>query len=207
MDNVRQIIYIIDDDASFRTGITRLLRAIGYTVESFSSASAFLEQLHAGLSGCVIVDLQMPGMDGIALQREISTSVSALPVIFLTAHGDIPTTVEAMRMGAEDFLQKTVDHDILISAIERALQRDIKLRNSRQRHQELLSLFGSLTSREHQVLLQVIEGLLNKQIADNLKITERSVKRHRTNLMAKIQVRSVVKLAQLVEEARTYNIL
>lgn len=207
MDNVRQIIYIIDDDASFRTGITRLLRAIGYTVESFSSASAFLEQLHAGLSGCVIVDLQMPGMDGIALQREISTSVSALPVIFLTAHGDIPTTVEAMRMGAEDFLQKTVSKDVLIAAIERALQRDVDMRRHRQRYQELMSRFGSLSPRENEVLLYVLDGCLNKQIADNLNITERSVKRHRTNLMAKIQVKSVVKLTQLVDEARSYNIL
>jgi len=148
-----------------------------------------------------VVDLQMPGMDGIALQANLAQSDNPLPVVFLSGHGDVPSTVEAMRGGAEDFLVKTAPKKELIAAIERALARDARDDADRVWRQELRSRFGKLTPRECDVLAQVMRGQLNKQIAAYLGIDERSVKRHRTSLMSKLHAKSVAELVQLVVEA------
>ncbi len=196
-----QKVFIVDDDASFLRGVERLLRGNGYVSECFGSASEFLTQLPLGASGCVLADLRMPGMDGMALQRTLARSANPLPVVFLTGHGDINTGVEAMRRGAEDFLVKTAPKDVVIAAIERALARDFRERRARIHRLELQSRFDRLTPRERQVLSQVMLGRLNKQIAAELGIDERSVKRHRTNLTRKLAVKSVVELVQLAIEA------
>ena len=197
-----QTVFIIDDDASFLATMSRWLRAFGYTVKSFTSAEDFLAQRSTDAAGCVIADLEMPGMDGMALQSALVQSDKPLPIVFLTGHGDIPTSVQAMRFGAEDFLLKTASKEDLLAAIERALARDLYERETRQRQYELAQRFKKLTPRENEVLSHVLQGQLNKQIAADLGIDERSVKRHRSGVMAKLNVKSVVELTQLVDEAQ-----
>jgi FixJ family two-component response regulator len=194
-------VFVVDDDASHLSGVGRLLRASGYEVETFSSASELLDRLPRDAAGCIVSDLKMPGMDGLELQRELERSGTALPIVFLTAHGDIPASVTAMRGGAEDFLVKTAPADRLIAAIERALARESAERETRVRRAALRARFGLLTPREREVLTHVVRGWLNKQIAAELDISERSVKRHRTHLMRKLEAGSVAELVRLVAEA------
>ena len=198
-------IYIVDDDASFLKSVSRLLRASGYTVQTFESGTKFLAQLAPGMSGCVLADLQMPGLNGLELQEALAKSVNPLPVIFLSAQGDIPTTVRAMRRGAEDFLTKLSPKEKLLDAVKRALTRGSQERSERVRLQELRDRFDVLTPRELEVLEQVVRGRMNKQIADDLAINERTVKLHRTNLTRKLQVQSAVELARLAEEAGLFG--
>ena len=194
------VVFVVDDDPAFLAGAARLLRASGYAVATFASAAEFLAQRAPCAAGCVVADLDMPGMDGLALQAALAGSDVPLPVVFLTGRGDIPTSVRAMRGGAEDFLTKTAPKEALIASIERALKREARDRNHRARRQELQARFERLTSREREVLTHVLRGRLNKQIAADLGIDERSVKRHRTSLMSKIEVRSVAELARLAVE-------
>ncbi len=205
MSENTQTVFVVDDDPSFLATITRWLRAFGYAVKSYSSAADFLAQRPMQAAGCVVADLQMPGMDGMALQQTLAQSDNPLPVVFLTGHGDIPTSVQAMRRGAEDFLIKTASKEDLLAAIERALARDKSERKVRLRQHDLLQRFAKLTPRENEVLAHVLRGRLNKQIAADLGIDERSVKRHRTSLMAKLNAQSVVELTQLADELKLSN--
>jgi FixJ family two-component response regulator len=200
MSDNTQIVFVVDDDPSFLATITRWLRAFGYAVKSYSSAADFFAQRPLQAAGGVVLDLQMPEMDGMALQRTLAQSDNPLPVVFLTGHGDIPTSVQAMRRGAEDFLIKTASKEDLLAAIERALARDNSERKVRLRQSDLLQRFARLTPRENEVLAHVLRGRLNKQIAADLGIDERSVKRHRTSLMTKLNAKSVVELTQLADE-------
>jgi len=202
MSDNTQIVFVVDDDPSFLATITRWLRAFDYAVKSYSSAADFLAQRPMQATGCVVADLQMPEMDGMALQQTLAQSDNPLPIVFLTGHGDIPTSVQAMRRGAEDFLIKTAGKEDLLAAIERALARDKSERKVRLRQHDLLQRFAKLTPRENEVLAHVLRGRLNKQIAADLGIDERSVKRHRTSLMAKLNAQSVVELTQLAEELK-----
>ena len=199
------VVFVIDDDVSFLRSVTRLLKASGYSVQAFESANEFLKQLAPEMSGCVIVDLQMPGLNGLELQKILSQSANPLPVIFLTAQGDIPATVQAMRCGAEDFLTKLSPKEKLLDAITRALARGAQERKGRARLRELRARFEALTSREIEVLERVVLGRLNKQIADELGINERTVKLHRTNLTRKLQTQSVAELTRLAEEAALFK--
>ena len=201
MSDMVQTVFFVDDDPSFLATMSRWLRAFGYSLESYSSATDFLAQRPIKAPGCVVADLEMPGMDGMELQRALAQSSNPLPIIFLTGHGDIPSSVQAMRLGAEDFLTKTTDKEQLLGAIERAFTRDLREREARQQQAELLSCFAKLTPRENEVLLHVLRGRLNKQIAADLGIDERSVKRHRTNMMRKLEINSVAELGQLAAEA------
>ena len=201
-DDEPPYVFVVDDDASFVKGLERMLRASGYAVHPFTSAADFLALRPVGVAGCVVADLQMPGMDGLSLQQALADSDDPLPVVFLTGHGDIPTSVMAMRRGAEDFLTKTAPRDQLLGAIERALARDALERRARIHRQALQARFAALTPRERDVLGHVLRGELNKQIAGDLGIDERSVKRHRTSLMAKLGVASVAALTRLVVESR-----
>jgi len=201
MSDLVPTVFVVDDDRSFLSGITRLLRASGYPVEGFSSAREFLARHSDQAPGCVLADLQMPDMDGLALQRALAESGNPMPVVFLTGHGDIPTSVAAMRDGAEDFLVKTAPKKELLAAVERALARDAVERTARERRRDLLQRFARLTPRENEVLTLVLRGGLNKQIAADLEINERSVKRHRASLRRKLGVESVAELAQLAFEA------
>ena len=194
-------VFLVDDDESFLTSVARLFRASGLLVQPFSSAADFLVQRSPNAAGCVVADLEMPGMNGIELQEALANSDNPLPIVFLTGRGDIPTSVKAMRHGAEDFLTKRSPKVELLAAVKRALQRDARDRKVRLRRRELSARFETLTPRECEVLSHVLRGQLNKQIAADLGIDERSVKRHRTSLMGKLQVQSVAELAQLAVQA------
>ena len=191
------IVRIVDDDASFLTAVARMLRASGFAVKTFASAEEFLAQPELDVPGCVLVDLQMPGLSGLDLQEELAKAGHALPVIFLTGHGDIPTTVQAMRRGAEDFLTKRAPKEDLLDAVKRALVRDARERAGRVQLEALRERFVTLTPRERQVLQHVVQGELNKQIAYDLGIHERTVKLHRTSITTKLGVHSAAELAML----------
>ena len=192
---------MVDDDISFLRAVSRLLRASGHHVVACSSAMEFLAELKPDTAGCVVADLQMPGMDGMALQAALQKAGSLLPVILLTGHGDIPTTVRAMRGGAEDFLTKRAPRTELIAAVQRALARDERERTERARLLALRQRFEQLTDRELEVLRHVVQGKLNKQIAADLGIHERTVKFHRTSITTKLRVHSVAELTRMVQEA------
>ena len=201
MSDISTTVFVVDDDVSFLSSVARLLRASGFQVKTFSSAADFLAQLSPDARGCVVTDLQMPGMNGIELQKALADSDNPLPILFLTGQGDIPTSVKAMRHGAENFLTKRDPKEELLAAVQLALARDVQDQAEHVRQRELHSRFGQLTPREREVLTHVLRGQLNKQIAADLGIDERSVKRHRTSLMAKLQIQSVAELGQLAAEA------
>jgi len=198
-------VFIVDDDTSFLRSVSRLLRAVGYTVQAFASAQEFLDRLAPEMSGCVVADLQMPGMNGLELQEALRRSANPLPVIFLTGQGDIPATVSAMRSGAEDFLTKRARKEELLAAVERAFERDAQERQQRERLRDLRRRFDGLSGRELEVLKHVVQGRMNKQIAADLNINERTVKLHRTNITRKLQVQSVVELTRLTDEAGLFS--
>jgi len=195
------IVHVVDDDPSFLTAVARLLRAGGFDVKTFGSAASFLQTPPADSPGCVIADLQMPGLGGLEFQEALAKTGNPLPVVFLTGHGDIPSSVHAMRHGAEDFLTKPVKRQDLFDAVRRAITRATKEREERVHRDELRARFDTLTPREREVLRHVLSGQLNKQIADDLGTSERTVKAHRANIMAKLRVRSVAELTRLAQEA------
>jgi len=188
------IVHVVDDDASVRNALGRMLRASGYAVQLFASGQEFLDQCSTATAGCVLVDLDMPGLGGMELQTALSRSNHLLPVVFLTGRGDIPTSVRAMRQGAEDFLTKQAPKAAVLAAVQRALARDARERANRDR-------LAGLTPREREVLGHVVAGKLNKQIAADLGLNERTVKLHRTAITTKLGVPSVAELTKLWIEA------
>lgn len=197
----RSIVYLVDDDESYLRATARLLKAMGFEVRPFASANEFLGQLPEDPAGCLIADLRMPGMDGLELQAALAKSRRELPVIFLTGERDIPSTVQAMRGGAEDFLEKRAPESVLIAAVRRALEHDQEQRVANQRRNEAHARFAQLSEREIEVLGHVLSGAMNKEIADALTICERTVKLHRTNIKAKLGVDSVAEMATLAQTA------
>ena len=195
------VVHIVDDDASFLAATARLLRASGFVVRTFLSADDFLKRNGEGAAGCVVADLRMPGINGLDLQAALARSDNPLPVLFLTGNGDIPSSVMAMRGGAEDFLEKLAPKEKLLNAVTRALARDALERATRGRQQELRAIFTTLSPREIEVLGHVVQGRLNKQIAADLGIHERTVKLHRTAITTKLGVPSVAGLTRLTQEA------
>ena len=191
------IVRIVDDDASFLTAVARMLCASGFAVKTFDSAAEFLVRPELDVPGCVLVDLQMSGLSGLDLQEALAKEEHRLPVIFLTGHGDIPTTVQAMRRGAEDFLTKLAPKEDLLDAVKRAIDRDARERAGRAQLEALRSRFNALTPREREVLQHVVQGKLNKQIAYDLGIHERTVKLHRTAIKTKLNVDSTAELTKL----------
>ena len=198
-------VFIVDDDASFLRSVSRLLRAVGYSVEAFVSAHDFFARADVERPGCVVADLQMPGINGLELQAALRKTANPLPVIFLTGQGDIPASVSAMRSGAEDFLTKRAPKEELLAAVERALARDAQERQQRARLRELRGRFAELSEREMEVLGHVVQGKMNKEIADDLSINLRTVKLHRTNITRKLNVPSVAELTRLTDEAALFR--
>jgi two-component system, LuxR family, response regulator FixJ len=191
------MVRIVDDDVSFLTAAARLLRASGFAVKTFASAAEFLARPELDVPGCVLVDLQMPGMGGLELQEALAKEGYRLPVIFLSGQGDIPTTVQAMRKGAEDFLTKRAPKEELFEAVNRAIDRDARERKIRTKQEALRACFATLTPREYEVLNHVVLGKINKQIAFDLGIHERTVKLHRTSITTKLNVHSTAELTKL----------
>ena len=195
-------VHVVDDDGSFLLSMSRWLRASGFAVKTYTSASEFLARQDADdKPGCVIADLQMPDVGGLDLQVTLAHARDPLPILFLTGHADTVSTVRAMRGGAEDFLEKRASKELLLDAVRRALARDERERVARARARETSTRFESLTARERVVLAHVLQGRLNKQIASDLGIHERTVKVHRKSIMTKLGVRSVAVLTRLMQEA------
>jgi FixJ family two-component response regulator len=187
---------VVDDDNGFRTAICRLLRAAGFEIRSYASAGDYLLGEEDEAPGCVLLDLRMPGPDGLSLQDAIARRANPLPVVFLTAHGDIETTVKAMKNGAEDFLTKPVKREALLSAIHSAVARDSNRRAAREVMVDSRRRYEALSPREKAVLEQVVAGRLNKQIAAAIGASERTVKAHRARIMQKMGVSSVAELVR-----------
>jgi FixJ family two-component response regulator len=196
-----RIVHVVDDDGPFLMSMSRWLRANGYAVKTYVSASEFLARSNVDEPGCVIVDLQMPDIDGLDLQSTLMQSHQPVSILFLTGHADTASTVRAMRGGAEDFLEKRAPKELLLDAVQRALARNERECAVRARLQEVSMRFDSLTAREREVLGHVLQGKLNKQIAGDLHIHERTVKVHRKSIMTKLCVRSVAALTRLAQEA------
>jgi FixJ family two-component response regulator len=198
MSPPNSLVFVIDDDASVRKALTRLLRLAGYQSEIFESASDFLKrEQHAG-PACVIVDVRMPGIDGMDLQETLIQRDREEQLVFLTGHGDISTCAQAMKAGAVDFLSKPIRGDELLQCVERALMRSARQRRQGAERKRVQQLLGLLTPREVEVMQLVIRGMLNKQIAGELGIAEKTTKFHRGRMMRKLHVTSAVELAQLV---------
>jgi RNA polymerase sigma factor (sigma-70 family) len=196
-------VFVVEDDPSMRRSIERLLRSAGHGVESFGSAGEFLEREPNDAACCLVLDVQMPELTGLELQQALQRSGAALPIVFITGFGDVPTSVRAIKSGAEDFLEKPFKDSDLLDAVHRALERSRRTRAARRELAELERKLGSLTPRERQVLELVVEGLLNKQIASRLGIAEKTVKVHRGRAMRKMRADS---LADLVRMAGTLGI-
>jgi FixJ family two-component response regulator len=193
------IIAIVDDDSSAREGLESLIQSAGWRAETFASAQDFLDRPGAEAPSCLVLDLQLPGLSGLDLQKRMAEVGLEIPIVFLTGHGNIPASVKAMKAGAVEFLTKPFDEEELLQAIQEAIQRD---RRTRQRHAELRELrdrYESLTTREQQVMQQVVSGLLNKQIAAELNITEFTVKIHRGHVMRKMRADSLADLVRMAD--------
>lgn len=199
MEAPRSTVFVVDDDRSFRTALTRLLRSVGHSVQAFDSAERFLAEHDADAAGCLVLDLAMPGLDGLSLQDLLAERGSQRPIVFLTGRGDILTSVRAMKHGAVDFLTKPVDETALLKAVREALEDDLRSRRDGFEQAEFRRRWVTLTPREREVAGHVIAGRLNKQIAFELGTVERTVKLHRSHLMAKLNLHSVAELARLAE--------
>lgn len=195
-----QVVYLVDDDDSLRTALTRLLLAAGHEVASFASVAEFLLARRGSLRGCLLLDVRMPGgPSGLELQKALARQGETLPVIFLTAHGDISMGVQAMKDGAFDFLTKPVERDSLLAAVGAALARDEAFRQSSLRHRDLVARAGRLTRAEREVFDRVVKGHPNKRIAEDLGCSERTVKAHRSRVMTKMGAASLADLVHLSE--------
>ena len=201
MNQVAPTVYLVDDDAAVLKALTRLLTSAGLTSAAFNSPAEFLESIDAGAAGCLVLDVSMPGLNGLDLQQALVAKGCALPVIFLTGLGDIPTSVKAMKHGAEDFLTKPVDDEQLLAAVASALERSRLSRSAQQELARIQERLATLTPREREVLERVVIGLLNKQIAGELGTVEKTIKVHRAQVMHKMGVRTFAELVRVAASA------
>ena len=202
MNDLTQTIYVVDDDEAMRDSMTWLLEGEGYVVACFDSAESFLKARRDDMRGCLILDVRMPEMSGLELHEKLDALGSELPVIFVTGHGDVPMAVSALQRGACDFIEKPFHNEDLLSRIVRALELDAQLSARRQRNGAISYRLDQLTQRESEVMKLVVAGKLNKQIADELNISMKTVEAHRARVMEKMGVRT---LAELVKAVVTVN--
>jgi RNA polymerase sigma factor (sigma-70 family) len=194
------VIHVVDDDSSFRAAISRLLRKVGFEVTTYESAQQMLDQLpDESKVGCILLDVQIPGLNGPELQARLAERGFSLPIVFLSGHGDISTTVQVIKAGAEDFLTKPVTKEKLLAAIERAIARNQTTREARDRLSAIHALLATLTPREREVFELVVRGKMNKQIGHELGTTERTIKAHRQKVMQKMKVQSLAELVSIAD--------
>jgi FixJ family two-component response regulator len=196
------IVFVVDDDASVCKALSSLLRSVGWQVQTFATAAAFLEFRRPDLPACLVLDIRLPGPSGLDLQRELAARGDALPIIFVSSHGDIPMTVQAMKAGAVEFLPKPFREEDLLVVIDAAIERDAAAREDHAEVAGVRQRIGSLSTREHEVMLLILKGLLNKQAAAVLGITEATVKVHRRHIMAKMAAESLPELVRMVERVQ-----
>ena len=199
MAEAKAIVFVVDDDVSVRDGLGSLIRSAGLRVETFGSAQEFLARPPADVPSCLVLDVRLPGLSGLDLQKRMAEVGLEIPIVFLTGHGNIPASVQAMKAGAVEFLTKPLDEETLLQAIHEAVERD---RRSREHHAQMRALrerYESLTAREQQVMREVVSGLLNKQVAAELNITEFTVKIHRGHVMRKMRADSLPDLVRMAQ--------
>src|SRR5206468_8434646 len=196
-------VFVVDVYAPVRSAVSRLLRAAGFAVAAFASPEEFLAQYDPRTPGCLVLDLDMPAVNGLELQRILGRKGSVMPIIFLTGHGDVPKSVQAMKRGASDFLTKPVNDEDLLAAIRAAIEKDRTLRREQTELSEIRARLATLTPSEREVLEHVVTGKLNRQIAVALGAAEQTVKVHRAHVMQKMRVRSVAELVRLTERCGT----
>ncbi len=201
MEDGEPTVYLVDDDPDLLKALQRLLESAGLKVTAFATAQQFLQGYDSLGPGCLVLDLSLPGLSGLQLQRELEQRASLLPIVFLTGRGDIAASVQAMKQGATDFLTKPVDDDELLGAIRAALATNRQRRHAQSERDRIAGCLAGLTERERQVLELVVAGRLNKQIAADLGTAEKTIKFHRGNMMRKMGVRSVADLVKLAERA------
>jgi FixJ family two-component response regulator len=198
-----EVVFVVDDDASMRDAISRLLNAVGLTVQTFASARAFLNRRLPDVPGCVVLDVRLPGLSGLDLQREMVERGIHIPVVFITGHGDIPMSVQAMKAGAVEFLTKPFRDQDLLDAVRSGILLDRKEREERAELAELRDCVRQLTQREQEVMSLVVSGLLNKQIALQLGTSEKTIKIHRSQVMRKMRAHSLAHLVRISQKLGT----
>ena len=194
------MVFVVDDDISVRESLELLIQNEGWQPKTFESAQEFLDYHRALIPSCLVLDLSLPGLNGLELQKRVSVERAEIPIIFITGHGDIPKTVQAMKGGAVEFLTKPFNDEVLLTAIRRALERSRLALAHKIELQELRDRYASLTPREGQVMALVVSGLLNKQVAGELGISEKTVKAHRGQVMQKMKANSVADLVKMAEK-------
>jgi len=199
MTETAGVVFVVDDDASMRETLKNLTRSVGLRVEAFASAQEFLRAKRSDEPGCLVLDVRMPGLSGLDLQKRMAETGTDLPIIFLTGHGDIPMSVRAMKAGAVEFLTKPVREQDLLDAIQQALERDRAMRHQRTDTEQLRERFDLLTAKEREVMGKVVTGLLNKQIAGELGMSETTVKIHRHQVMEKMRAGSLAELVRMAD--------
>ena len=199
MSEKRATVFVVDDDASMRRSLDTLLRSVGLDVHLFSSAQEFMQAERPDAPGCLVLDVRLPGMSGLAFQQELAKAGIALPVIFITGHGDVPMTVRAMKAGAAEFLTKPFDDQVLLDAIDAAIERDRARRRDTAGLAEVQGRYRTLTEREREVMQFVVAGRVNKQIAAELGLSLVTVKVHRGQVMRKMLAKSVAELVRMAD--------
>jgi FixJ family two-component response regulator len=194
------VVFVVDDDISVRESLELLIQNEGWQPKTFESAKEFLDYRCSLIPSCLVLDLSLPGLNGLELQKRVTAERAEIPIIFITGHGDIPKTVEAMKGGAVEFLTKPFNDEVLLTAIRRALERSRRALAHKVELQELRDRYASLTPREGQVMALVVSGLLNKQVAGELGISEKTVKAHRGQVMQKMKANSVADLVKMAEK-------